>query len=85
MIRERGERAWALVEDRLGKADYLAGAEFTAADIIMFFPLTTMRAFTPRDISAYPNIRAYLQRIGSRPAYRRAMEKGDPQMAPMLT
>jgi glutathione S-transferase len=85
MIRERGERAWALVEDRLGKADYLAGAEFTAADIIMFFPLTTMRAFTPRDISAYPNIRAYLQRIGSRPAYRRAMEKGDPQMAPMLS
>ena len=85
MMRERGERTWKLVEDRLGQSPYLAGPDFTAADIIMLFPLTTMRAFAPRDISAYPNIRAYLKRIGERPAYRRAMEKGDPQMAPMLS
>jgi glutathione S-transferase len=44
-----------------------------------------MRAFAPRDISPYPNISAYLQRIGERPAYRRAMEKGDPQMTPILS
>ena len=43
-----------------------------------------MRAFVPRDISKYPNILAYLKRIGERPGYRRAMEKGDPQMTPML-
>jgi glutathione S-transferase len=36
------------------------------------------------DLSPYPAIRAYLQRIGERPAYRRAMAKGDPQRAPML-
>jgi glutathione S-transferase len=85
MMRERAERPWALVEQRLGEAAYFAGPEFTAADIIMLFPLTTMRAFAPRDLAAYPNIRAYLQRIGERPAYRRAMEKGDPQMTPMLS
>jgi glutathione S-transferase len=85
MLRARRERAWSLVEDRLGKANYFAGSELTAADIMMLFPLTTMRAFSSLDISGYANIRAYLQRVGQRPAYRRAMQKGDPQMAPMLS
>jgi glutathione S-transferase len=84
-MRERGEQTWALVEKRLGEAAYFAGDEFTAADIIMGFPLTTMRAFAPHDLTPHPNIRAYLQRIGERPAYRRAMAKGDAKMTPMLT
>ena len=84
-MRARAERAWTLVEDRLGQAAYFAGDEFTAADIIMGFALTTMRAFAPRDLSPYPNILAYLKRIGERPAYRRAMQKADPQMEPMLS
>lgn len=50
----------------------------------MVFGLTTMRAFAPRDLTPYPNIRAYLKRIGERPAYQRAMQKGDPAMTPML-
>ena len=74
-----------MVERRLGEAPYFAGDEFTAADIIMGFNLTTMRAFVGRDLADYPNIRAYLARIGERPAYKRAMAKGDPAMAPMLT
>lgn len=85
LIKDRGDRNWALVEARLGEAPYFAGEEFTAADIMMVFPLTTGRAFFTRDLAAFPNVRAYLQRIGQRPAYRRAMEKGDPGMTPMLT
>ena len=84
-MRARAERPWTMVEARLGEAAYFAGARFTAADIIMGFNLTTMRAFVPRDISASPNTLAYLKRIGERPAYQRAMQKADPQMAPMLT
>jgi glutathione S-transferase len=83
-MRERSERPWKLVEDRLGEQPYFAGPEFTAADIIMFFPLTTMRVFAPRDMSDYPNILAYLKRVGERPAYKRAMAKGDPDMTPLL-
>jgi len=83
--RERCERTWQMVESRLGEVPYFAGQEFTAADIIMLFPLTTMRAFVPRDISGCPNVLAYLQRIGARPAYRQAMQKGDPQLTPLLT
>ncbi len=84
-MRERAEATWTLVEQRLGEAPYFAGPELTAADIIMVFILTTMRAFTQRDLAPYPNIRAYLQRIGARPAYQRAMAKGDPDMTPALS
>jgi glutathione S-transferase len=85
MIRDRASRAYGLVESRLGEAPYFAGDAFTAADIMMVFGLTTMRVFAPRDFTDQPNIRAYLQRIGARPAYRRAMEKGDPGMSPLLS
>lgn len=81
----RLERVMALVEARLGEALWLAGRQFTAADIMSVFSLTTMRLFLPVDLAAYPNIRTYLQRVGTRPAYRRAMAKGDPDLTPMLS
>ncbi|MEN3975460.1 glutathione S-transferase [Emcibacter sp. SYSU 3D8] len=83
-LRSRGDKAFAMVEDRLGKARYFAGSEFTAADIIMLFPLTTMRLFVPRDISHMPNLLAYLKRIGERPAFQRAAKKADPDLPPKL-
>ena len=84
-VESRLDRLMALVERRLGEAPYFAGREFTAADIMSVFSLTTMRLFQPVDLAPYPNIRGYLQRIGERPAYRRAMAKGDPDLSPMLT
>lgn len=85
MVKARLDNAFNLVEARLKEADYFAGKEFTAADIMMGFSLTTMRYFMPYDYARLPNLRAYLQRIGARPAYQRAMAKGDPGMALLLT
>ena len=84
-MKGRLDRALDLVETRLGEAEHFAGSEFTAADIIMVFSLTTMRFFLPVDLTPYPNILSYLRRIGERGAYQRAMKKGDPDMAPLLT
>ena len=83
--RERLERALGAVEARLGQAPYLAGAEFSAADIMIVFTLTTMRIFMPLDLAPYRNILDYLQRMGAREAYQRAMQTGDPGFVPMLT
>jgi len=80
----RGVNAFAMIEKRLGEAPWFAGPNFSAADIIMVFPLTTMRAFVPMDLTPYPNIRAYLKRVGERAGYQKAMAKGDPGMTPML-
>lgn len=81
----RLDNAFKLVEARTGEAKYLAGDEFTAADIMTVFSLTTMRYFQPYDFAGLPNIRGYLARIGGREAYRRAMAKGDPGMALLLS
>jgi len=81
---ERLERNLKLVDARLGAADYLAGAELTAADIMAVFSLTTMRAFFPLDLTPYASTLAYLRRIGQREAYQRAMKKGDPELTPVL-
>jgi glutathione S-transferase len=81
----RLDRAMDLVEARTGAADYLAGKAFTTADIMIGFSLTTMRYFQPYDLSRCPNIVRYLARIAARPAYRRAMQKGDPGMDLLLS
>ena len=74
-----------MLDARTGEAQYLAGNQFTSADIMIGFSLTTMRYFQPYDLARCSNIVRYLGRIGARPAYRRAMEKGDPGMSLLLT
>jgi glutathione S-transferase len=77
----RTDTGFRLAEERLGKAPWFAGDEFTAADIMMVFPLSVMRKFQQRELSDTPNIAAYLERVGERPAYRAAMAKAEPQSA----
>jgi glutathione S-transferase len=84
-IRARVDRAFDLVDARVRDTEYLAGPTFTTADIMTGFTLTTMRYFQPYDLARCPNVVKYLGRIGARPAYRRAMEKGDPGMALLLS
>lgn len=80
----RLDLALGQVQSRLAKVDYLAGGTFTTADIMIVFTLTTMRVFLPFGLSPYPAILGYLQRIGRRDAYQRAMRKGDPELTPLL-
>jgi glutathione S-transferase len=83
-LQARLSAALEFMNQRLGEADYLAGDELTAADIMMLFSLTTMRSFTAYGLKPYPQILAYLRRIGAREAYQRAMRKGDPGMTLLL-
>ncbi len=76
----RLERALRFIDARLAESSYLAGDVLTAADIMIVFPLTTMRTFTPYDLQQYPGILAYLRRIGAREAYQRAMRNADPSL-----
>ena len=48
------------------------------------FSLTTMRLFMPIEFEEYPNVVRFLERVGKREGYRRAMEKGDPGFEPAL-
>ena len=84
-VKDRSAKAWSMMEEHLGESDFFGGKALTLADINMGYALTTGRAFRQTSVEGFPNIRAWLQRIGSRDAYRRAMEKAEPGMEPMLS
>ncbi|MCU6502135.1 glutathione S-transferase [Rugamonas sp. A1-17] len=65
------------LEAELNKWPWFAGAEFSAADIQMSFPLEAAAARAGLDGSR-PNLTAFLKRIHSRPAFQRALERGGP-------
>jgi glutathione S-transferase len=83
-VEDRSKRGWAMVEARLGQAPFFGGANLSTADIMMVYGLTTSRAFRRTSLDGYANLKSYLQRIGQRPAYQRAMAKAEPGMAPIL-
>ncbi len=65
------------MEDQLAHADWFAGPEFTAADIQMSFPLEAADTWGAIGTQT-PRLRGFLDRIRTRPAYQRALEKGGP-------
>lgn len=67
----------AYVEAELGSRPWFAGDEFSAADVMMSFPLEAASAGTSL-AGRYPRTAAWLTRIHDRPAYRRALERGGP-------
>jgi glutathione S-transferase len=78
-VLERMKQTLAFIDSELAQATYFAGTTFSAADVMMTFPFTTMRHFLKYDLAPYVNILAYLQRIESRPAYQKAMALAGPK------
>ncbi len=64
------------IEHELSSRDWFAGDEFTAADIMMSFPLEAVK--TRGWLGARRSTITWLNRIHARPAYVRALEKGGP-------
>ena len=64
-------------EAELGKSEWFAGPEFSAADVMMSFPV---EAATDRGgaLAGRPRLAAFLEKIHARPAYLRALERGGP-------
>ncbi|OAX81335.1 hypothetical protein ACJ72_04320 [Emergomyces africanus] len=65
-------------------ATWFAGDEFTAADIMVVFSLTTFRYWFVYSLRGYDGILGYLARVGDRDGYKRAMAKADPEMRLLL-
>lgn len=76
--RRREEGLYRHMNSRLAENDYLAGPEFTCADIMSIFNLTSLAQFGGRTIDDLPNVQAYVERVTARPAYRKAMEIAGP-------
>jgi glutathione S-transferase len=81
-IRRRENGYYGYLEQRLAEVPYVAGAEFSCADIMVTFNLTSLSLFGGRAITDLPNVGAYVKKIGERPAYARAMEIAGPAAKP---
>jgi len=64
-------------EGELEKAEWFAGDDFTAADIMMSFPLEAAADRGGVRVGR-PKVAAFLKKIHVRPAYRKALERGGP-------
>ncbi|KAF2649410.1 glutathione S-transferas-like protein [Lophiostoma macrostomum CBS 122681] len=85
MAEKRLQAALRHIDEGLAKNKWLAGDELTTADILSVYSLTTQRYYGPLvSLKPYGNIVRYLSDVGRRPAYKRAMELGDPEMEPLL-
>ena len=65
------------LEAVLAAQPWFAGAEFTAADVQMSFPLEAAASRAGLNASR-PHLMGFLERIHARPAYKRALERGGP-------
>jgi glutathione S-transferase len=65
------------LDSELGARDWFADDAFSAADVMMSFPLEAAVARAGLD-ATYPRLQAWLDRIHARTAYRAALQKGGP-------
>ncbi|MHC8322477.1 glutathione S-transferase family protein [Pseudomonas sp. GB2N2] len=71
------ERLLTVLEQRLSASPYLAGEEYTIADIAaypwVFSATTFLKDVLATQLAGKPNLFAWLNRVGSRPAVQRGM------------
>jgi len=63
------------LESEISRRDWFAGDSFTAADIMMSFPIEAARQRAGLDESR-PHLVDWLERIHARPAFGAALQKG---------
>ena len=77
MVEPNLKRQLDFMEAELGRSEWFAGGEFSAADIQMSFPVEASAQRAGLDASR-PKLMAWLKRIHARPAYQRALQRGGP-------
>ena len=72
------EQVVQYADDWLGQHPWFGGAEFSAADIMMVFPLNFAMQLNIVDKSQFPKINEWKARIEARPGYRAMLAKARP-------
>jgi GST-like protein len=70
-IKEK-DRIYAVLDRRLGETPYLAGDEYTIADVATY-PWVARYEWHKTDLNVFPNVKRWFDTIGARPAVRRGM------------
>lgn len=77
MVEPNLKRQLDFMEGELGRSEWFAGSDFSAADIQMSFPIEAAHQRAGLDASR-PKLMAWLKKIHARLAYKKALERGGP-------
>ena len=66
------DRLYGVLDRRLGAARFLAGDEYTIADIATY-PWVARHEWHRVDLTAFPNVKRWYDRVGARPAVAKGM------------
>ena len=72
------DRNREFMESELGDRGWFAGRTFSAADVMMSFPVEAALSRGGDAAAKAPRLAAYLERVRARPAWQRALERGGP-------
>ena len=78
LVKRREDGYYRFLEQQLGNHPFVAGPDFTCADVMVTFNLTSLSRFGGRTVDDLPNVQAYMARITQRPAYVEAMKIAGP-------
>jgi GSH-dependent disulfide-bond oxidoreductase len=67
----RSKALYTMLENRLGQSPYLAGAQFSVADVMMS-PMLTRRNWHGIDLVNFPNLKRWYEAITARPGAKEA-------------
>ena len=73
-IQDEIENHFGYMEAQLQDRDFFVGDALTAADVNLTFAIQAVRLL--HGLEKFPRLAAFLERVQSRPAYQRAIEKG---------
>lgn len=76
------ERIYGVIDRRLANSEYVAGSEYTIADIAIY-PWLVSHEAQGQDMSDFPNLSRWFEDIGSRPAVQRALKVGEELRKPV--
>jgi glutathione S-transferase len=72
------ERHMGYLDSLLAGRDYFVGDDLSAADVQLSFVVQAARLLY--GLEKFPNLARFLERVTSRPAYKRALERGGPSI-----
>jgi GST-like protein len=67
------DRIYGVLDRRLGETPYLAGDEFTIADVATY-PWVARHEWHKTDLDVFPNVKRWFGTVGARPAVQRGMK-----------
>ena len=78
---KEAERLLKVLDTRLGETQYLGGSDFTLADIINYTWANAGRTFLGLDFAPYAHLVRWLDELGKRPAFVKALAMKPPGAA----